>query len=400
MTDYLHTWNPSPSIDWSLIEFEDDTFRDGMQGIYQQQITLKNKIELLHSLKNIGLEHAVLSYPASSQKSLNDSKVLLDNIESTIMPWFLARTTINDLEPVIKLQESTQRPIGVSIFIGTSPIRRHVENWSFTEVLYKIETSLEFIKKHGLHFSFNLEDATRTPMHEINLILELVMQYNPYSIALCDTTGDSTPQGVTHLCSHVKKYISDLGRPCKILWHGHNDRGLALANSIAAAEAGVNIISGTFLGIGERCGNTALEQVVTFAHQMGSKKHDIKNINEHCNLLAKYAKVVIPASAAIVGKQAFATATGVHCAALLKAKRLGDNYEDYIYSSVPATLLGRQQEVYMNQNSGLSNLIYLLEKNNIEWCKKDVVSFLHHIKNNHILMSENEVIEKWRTSLD
>jgi 2-isopropylmalate synthase len=180
-------------------------------------------------------------------------------------------------------------------------------------------------------------------------------------LTLCDTVGDCTAGGVARLLEFARECVQRHGGPVRIWWHGHNDRGLAFANAVAAVEAGAHAVSGAFLGLGERAGNTALEQIVMFAHQHGNTHFQVQRLLEYCGRLAHYTATEVPGNAPLVGEQAFATCTGTHSAAILKARRLGLDFEDLVFSSIPASELGRAQNILIGPTSGLANARHVLE---------------------------------------
>ena len=145
-------------------------------------------------------------------------------------------------------------------------------------------------------------------------------------------------------------------------WHGHRDRGFGVASSIAALEAGATRLHGAALGIGERCGNTPIDLLLVNLVMMGYRDQDLTSLGDYCRAVAKACDVRIAPNYPVIGADAFRTATGVHAAAVLKAFRKNDRaLMDAVYAAVPATLVGRQQEIEVGPVSGRSNVIFWLE---------------------------------------
>ncbi|HEU5324143.1 MAG TPA: 2-isopropylmalate synthase, partial [Methylomirabilota bacterium] len=213
----------------------------------------------------------------------------------------------------------------------------------------------------GTHFGVSLEDATRTPPADLDAALEVTLATGAEWITICDTVGEMTPRGTHALVDHVREVVEARRPAVRLVWHGHNDKGLALANALAAADAGVHVISGAFLGIGERAGNTALEQVLMALAQAGSTRYRLDGIPAYCRRLAEYTRTDVALNAPLVGRQVFATCTGTHSAAILKARALGRDFEDLVFSGVPAHALGRRQEILIGPTSGLANVRHGLE---------------------------------------
>src|SRR5439155_1385499 len=145
-------------------------------------------------------------------------------------------------------------------------------------------------------------------------------------------------------------------------WHGHRDRGMGLTNCLAAIEAGVDRVHGTALGVGERVGNAEMDLLIVNLRLLGAHRHDITKLPEYCRLVADAVGVPIPVNYPVMGGDAFRTGTGVHAAAIIKAKKKGHAWlADRVYSSVPAQEFGLEQKIEISPVSGLSNVKYWLE---------------------------------------
>src|SRR2546425_96202 len=180
-------------------------------------------------------------------------------------------------------------------------------------------------------------------------------------ICLADTVGHATPEGVKALVEFVKKEIVKDHR-VKVDWHGHRDRGLGLINCLAAIEAGVDRVHGTALGVGERVGNAEMDLLIVNLKLLGAHRHDISKLPEYCHLVADAVGVPIAVNYPVMGADAFRTGTGVHAAAIIKAKKKGHAWlADRVYSSVPAQEFGLEQKIEISPVSGLSNVKYWLE---------------------------------------
>jgi len=149
-------------------------------------------------------------------------------------------------------------------------------------------------------------------------------------------------------------------------WHGHDDRGLAIANTLAAIDAGVHCVHATALGIGERVGNTPMEVLLVNLVLLGHHRSPLGRLADYCNAVADVCQRPIPINHPVVGRDAFRTAVGVHAAAIVKALRLNDRVlANAVYSSVPADLVQRDQEIEIGPMSGRSNVVYWLERRNL-----------------------------------
>jgi 2-isopropylmalate synthase len=173
--------------------------------------------------------------------------------------------------------------------------------------------------------------------------------------------GHATPDGVRALVQFVRRDIIR-GRPVQVDWHGHRDRGMGLINCLAAIEAGANRIHATALGVGERVGNAEMDLLLVNLNLLGAHRRDLSRLPEYCRLVAEAVGLPIPANYPVLGADAFRTGTGVHAAAIIKAKRKGDDWlANRVYSSVPAEELGLSQKIEISPLSGLSNVKHWLE---------------------------------------
>jgi 2-isopropylmalate synthase len=181
-------------------------------------------------------------------------------------------------------------------------------------------------------------------------------------LCIADTVGHATPDGAKAVVRFVKSIVAELGADAGIDWHGHRDRGFGVASSIAALEAGATRLHGAALGIGERCGNTPIDLLLVNLAMMGYIDRDLSGLPAYCQAVARVCDVRIAPNYPVIGADAFRTATGVHAAAVVKAFRKGDRaLMDAVYAAVPASLVGRHQEIEVGPMSGRSNVVFWLE---------------------------------------
>jgi 2-isopropylmalate synthase len=151
----------------------------------------------------------------------------------------------------------------------------------------------------------------------------------------------------------------------QIDWHGHNDRGLAVINSLAAYEAGADRLHASGLGIGERAGNCAMDQLLVNLKLLGWWPDDrpLTGLKQYVQAVSEHCQVPVPFNYPVVGHDAFETGTGVHAAAVIKALKRGDRWlANRVYSGVPADDFGFEQRIAVGPMSGKSNVIWWLER--------------------------------------
>ncbi|MGH9693567.1 MAG: 2-isopropylmalate synthase, partial [Bryobacteraceae bacterium] len=186
-------------------------------------------------------------------------------------------------------------------------------------------------------------------------------------------------------------------------WHGHCDRGMGMANAVAALAAGATCVHGTALGIGERVGNTQMDQMLVNLKLMGIApwdRQDLTRLKEYCEKVAAATGVAIPRNYPVFGGDAYRTATGVHAAAVIKAFRKNDTeLANNVYSGVPAHYFGLEQIIEIGPMSGRSNILYWLEKRGIPASDEIVERIYTRAKASDRVLAETEILECCRVSV-
>ena len=169
-------------------------------------------------------------------------------------------------------------PIEACLFIGSSPIRQYAEEWTLEQILRHTREAIRFAVKEGLDVMYVTEDTIRSSPAHLRILFAEAIEAGAKRLCLCDTCGAATPEAVWNLVSWVKKFLAETGADLGIDWHGHRDRGLDLANTLAAIEAGASRVHGTALGIGERVGNTPMEQLLVNLNLLGMRHDDLSSL--------------------------------------------------------------------------------------------------------------------------
>src|SRR5207248_3124952 len=180
-------------------------------------------------------------------------------------------------------------------------------------------------------------------------------------IDISQRVGHATPWGARNLIRFVVALRDRLNPDVKVDWHGHSDRGLGVLNSIAALDAGADRVHGSAGGIGERVGNTPIDLLMVNLKLMGWIENDLTQLADYVKFVAKGVHITLPAAYPVFGHDAFRTGTGVHAAAIIKAKKKVDEWlADRVYSGVPAGMFGLHQIIEVGPMCGLSNVVYWL----------------------------------------
>jgi 2-isopropylmalate synthase len=378
------------------IEFHDETLRDGIQGPSIVDPPIEAKLRILELADALGIHSSDLGLPGAGQRAVDDVTALCRHITERglkIRPTCAARTHINDLRPIAEISQKVGMPIEVMCFLGTSPIRQYAEAWDLDRLIHLSVEAVEFCRRENLPVNFVTEDTVRSRPETLHALFTRVIEKGATRLTLCDTVGHATPDGVRNLITWTRNLIEGMGADVKIDWHGHNDRGLGVVNTIFAMEFGADRVHGTALGIGERVGNAALDQVLVNLKLLGEIDNDLSKLVLWCNTVSKAMHWPIARNYPLLGEDAFRTATGVHAAALIKAARKGDHWlADRIYSGVPASWFGKSQQIEIGHMSGLSNVQHWLSERGVPEAAGLAEHILETAKLQSCVLTDEEVL--------
>ncbi len=393
----IYDWNrvkPAPKRK-RPISLADETLRDGLQSPSITDPPLAKKIEILHLMEKLGIQSLDLGLPGAGVHAKEDilwlAKEIVNN-KMKIRPYCAVRTVISDLEPLAELSQKAGIPIEAATFIGSSPIRIYAEEWTLDMMLKLTEEAVRFCVAHGLPVMYVTEDTTRAAPEAIRKLYTTAIEAGAKRITVCDTVGYATPPGVQALIKFVQQVVKKSGEKVKIDWHGHRDRDLAVINSLAAVEAGVDQVHATGIGIGERVGNTPMDLLLVNLKLEGYIKQDLTALPEYLQKISEAVGVPLPINYPVFGRDAFRTATGVHAAAVIKAKKKGDDWlADRVYSGVPAGLFGRAQQIEVGFMSGASNVNFWLESRGVKSTPELVAAILQKAKQSDHILTDEEI---------
>src|SRR5260370_3710002 len=242
------------------------------------------------------------------------------------------------------------------------------------------------------------EDTSRCDPETVKRLYSTAINCGARTIVICDTAGHSTPMGAFALVKFViEEVVTPSGEKIRVDWHGHSDRGLAIANSMAALIAGANCIHGCGIGIGERVGNTQMDQMLVNLKLMEVApwaQQDLTKLKQYCQAVSRATGVPIPANYPVVGDDAFRTATGVHASAVIKAFKKNDiELANTVYSGVPSHIFGLGQIIDVGPMSGKSNVLFWLERRGIPATDDLVDRIYQRAKSSDHTLSEAEILE-------
>lgn len=400
MEDLIYNWNTAdgPEIRTSKPPMlNDESLRDGLQSPSVVDPPMDKKIQLLHLMAALGIDSVNLGLPGAGPRARSDVLRLAQEIASARLPIranCAARTAEPDIQPIAEISQKAGIEIEAGTFLGSSPIRQYVEDWTLDFLLRTTERAVEYARRLGLPVMYVTEDTTRARPEAIRKLYSTAIQSGARAIVVCDTVGHATPAGVRALLRFVREEaVKPSGEDVRIDWHGHSDRGLAVVNSLTALDSGADQVHACGLGIGERVGNTPMDQMLVNLKLMGAIDRDLTRLGEYCSAMSGAVGIPIPPNYPVVGSDAFRTATGVHAAAVIKAyKKRNLRIANQVYSGVPSDWFGMDQRIDIGPMSGKSNVIYWLEKRGVEVTPDRVEKILQLAKNADRLLREEEIL--------
>src|SRR5678816_1767963 len=265
-----------------------------------------------------------IGLPGAGQRAVDDVTTIARFIKDNrlkVKASCAARTHQHDVQAIVDISQAVGIEIEVLCFIGSSPIRQYAEDWDLARMLKLSADAIDLGRKYNLPVAYVTEDTTRSRPEILTKLFTTAVEHGAQRLIVCDTVGHVTPDGIRNLLKFTRHMLDGMGRSdVGIDWHGHNDRGLGVVNSIFAIEYGADRIHGTALGIGERVGNAALDQILLNLKLLGElPDQDLSKLLLWCQTASRATRVPIHPQYPLAGSDAFRTATGVHAAAIIKA---------------------------------------------------------------------------------
>jgi 2-isopropylmalate synthase len=304
------------------VQIFDTTLRDGEQSP-GASMNVEEKVAIAHQLEQLNVDVIEAGFAASSEGDFDSVRRVAETVTRPIV-LSLSRTKEGDIERAIRAVEKAKRP-GLHVFIATSDIHlKHKLMMSRQEVIDAAAWAVAFARKHLDYVEFSAEDASRSERDYLVQVFGEVIKAGARTLNVPDTTGYALPEQFGALFEHL---IATTPGGAGVCWsaHCHNDLGMAVANSLAAVKAGARQVECTVNGLGERAGNTSMEEVVMalktradfFALETGIVTEQIYPASR---LVSQITGIAIPINKPIVGENAFAHEAGIHQDGVLKNK--------------------------------------------------------------------------------
>ena len=403
-SELIYDWNqvqPEALSRSRNVLLNDESLRDGLQSPSVRDPSVDEKIRILHLMEALGINSLDLGLPGAGQRAIEHVEALAREIvqqKMKIRANCAARTHENDIRPIAEIVQRTGLKIEAATFIGSSPIRRYTEGWTEDFLLQTSEKALKYAISLGLEVMYVTEDTSRCDPKMVKRLYAAAINCGARAIVICDTAGHSTPAGAFALVQYVlNEVVKPSGEKIRVEWHGHCDRGFAVANSISALMAGADCVHACALGIGERVGNTQMDLMLVNLKLMGISPwadQDLTKLREYCEAVSGATGVPIPPNYPVVGEDAFRTATGVHAAAVIKAYKKNDiELANAVYSGVPSHVFGMEQVIDVGPMSGKSNVVFWLEHRGLASSDEIVEKIYKRAKASDHTLSEAEILE-------
>jgi 2-isopropylmalate synthase len=335
----------------------DTTLRDGEQAL-QASLSVKEKLQIAMALERMGVDVMEVGFPVSSPGDFESVQTIARHIKNSRVCG-LARCVDKDIDvaaEALKIAEAFR----IHVFLATSTM--HIETKlrsTFDDVLARAVNSVKRARNYTDDVEFSCEDAGRTPIDNLCRIVEAAIGAGATTINIPDTVGYTTPVQFGGIIQTLYNRVPNIDKAI-ISVHCHDDLGMATGNSIAAIQAGARQVEGTLNGIGERAGNTALEEVIMAIKVRGQMLGVHTDINHHeiyrtSQIVSQLCNMPIPANKAVVGSNAFAHSSGIHQDGVLKNR---ENYE----IMTPETIGLNQVQLNLTSRSGRAAVKHRMEE--------------------------------------
>jgi methanogen homocitrate synthase len=341
----------------------DTTLRDGEQtpGVC---LRTPEKLQIAKKLDELGIHQIEAGFPVvSNEEKRSVQAIVKEDLNAQIL--VLSRTKKSDIDTAIDCDVD-----GIITFMATSDLHlKHKIKMTREEILNVCMNSIEHAKDHGLFVAFSAEDATRTDLDFLKQIYKKADDFGVDRVHIADTVGAISPYGMDYLVKELRSTIN-----AEIALHCHNDFGMALSNSIAGLLAGANAVSTTVNGIGERAGNTSLEELIMslkiiYDIDLG---FDISKFYELSKLVESLTHMKIPDNKPIVGKNIFRHESGIHVDAVIE--------EPLTYEPFLPELIGHQRRIVLGKHSGCRAVRAKLNECGIDVTKDELCKIVEQVK--------------------
>jgi 2-isopropylmalate synthase len=352
-------------IDLDDNSLHEDTLHDGEQTV-GMRFTLEQQVSIARMLLDAGVKHLCVGFPAVSEDARHATRAVLGlGYEDRIL-YALARPLTSDIDAVL----ATGAP-AVATFIPTSDLRLEYElRMDEQTAIERTAAVVSYAVNKGLYVGVRIEDGSRTPFDRIVRVCRAMVEAGANTMTIMDTVGIFTPISTYRFIKALNAAVPGMNLGV----HFHNDLGMAVANSISAAQAGVRRIGGAFAGLGGRAGATCLEEVATILRvKYGCNRSiDLTRLVTAAQRICEIAQLRVAPCKPILGSKVYSHESGIHVH--------GITSEPATYEAFPPALIGREHEIHFGKHSGMHSIRYLANKYEIEASDAAMEETLRRIK--------------------
>ncbi|HEX9710227.1 MAG TPA: homoaconitate hydratase [Candidatus Thermoplasmatota archaeon] len=345
--------------------FWDETLRDGEQtpGLF---FTVEEKVEIAKLLDDLGVGIMDVGIPVVSKKEFEACKAIADEGTTNTVILAASRAKKEDIDACVDAgaQET-------SIFIACSDLHlKYKLRMTREQVIEATVSSIEYAKERGIERCFVTEDTVRSDLDFVVDLYNAAIDAGAKRAVICDTVGVCTPSTAKWFVREFKRRV----KPIQLSWHGHNDFGMAVANSLAAVEEGVEIPHGCINGIGERAGNASLEEMIMALEVLYGKDTGIKieKVFEVSKRIEELTGIPIATQKPLVGTNAYSHESGIHTHGILK--------HTLTYEPIHPEMIGRNREFVFGKHTGTTSVEEKLKGANVAASPEQVKQLTDLIK--------------------
>ena len=394
----LYDWNEAGER-WEKppyrIQLDDLTLREGLQASAVRSPSIESRLAILRLMDRLGVDTADLGLPGAGPHAARDVTRLAEEIRDSRLALranCAARPLRQDIATIHRISQEVGIPIETCVFIGSSPVRQYAEGWTVDQMQGHTEAAVSYAVACGLEVTCVTEDTVRARPETLRRLFLAAIRSGARRLCLSDTVGHATPAGAASLVRFAREVVRESGAEVGLDWHGHSDRGLGVANTLCALRAGASRAQGCALGLGERAGNTPLDQLLVNLRLLGWIENDLTALDEYCRAVSAATGVPIAPGHPAVGRDAFRSGSGVHAAAILKAVREGqETIAARAYSGVPAALVGRLQEIEIGPQSGAGSAVWWLQSRGFEPTPERAQALVQRARSVDRVLTETEI---------
>ncbi len=367
----MHDWNVE-RFPPRFCGFVDETIRDGLQAPNAPALSTSDRMDFIDLMVRSGITDVIVGMVGPGRENRDRIEALLRSCDERSYPiqtWLLSRHSDEDLQELVDISQSTGCDFGMNIFLCASNIRLFAEGWDLKKLLRKLERCLQVQGREFSEIRVAIEDATRTFPNTLAEVAKLAIENGATRITVADTAGISTPDGVRRIFEFLQaSHLALADGLVKLEWHGHNDRGLAVSNSLESIQCGASYVHGTILGVGERNGNAALDTVILNLADILSDKMNWTALQKYYHVCYDKFRDVIAKNHPFLGENSFITSTGTHCAAIKKALEKGcPEIAQSLFSPASAYNDVESISFQVSPNSGRRSVQLVLERIGIDY---------------------------------